>query len=417
MLPSRNKLGFERGITAVETAAPTNDLIGHDVSAWLAVLLTAHSSAPVTGSANLVGARIKVRVWRWRSYAADGVSTPSGQWFANEEITLALDGDTSVGPMELPLMTYNSERMYFQVIEFVAGAGGTLVAELALYSYGNPRGDAQGDVLITSADASAAADAIATGNAIDDCLAGDHVYSNLRGDFTAVVATTTTITLTNLPAWNSLNHIRIKAIGQKNPGTTDSYDFLYMRGQSQLEVSYAAGTITIDDPILVVGRDVAVWYEDVPRYQGDNIDDTYHLQVRDEAFTIATQSERVEETDPLDERNVPDILADATSVAEGATVDFYLDMANYRYLSIQWIPADVNFTLKVYTTDEDNGTVPASCDYSDVTNAWFGAASFTAAAFLEKDTPTAVKYVHIEVVRAGGGVGASTHKLYTRRLW
>ena len=133
-------------------------------------------------------------------------------------------------------------------------------------------------------------------------------------------------------------------------------------------------------------------------------------------YIWANQSNRTEEADPLDTRDVGDILADGTSVAEGATVDFYLDMAHFSALSIQWEPNDVNFTLKVYASNEDNGTAPNAANYVDVTNQWFGAASFTADAWLEQ-AGIQCKWVHIEVVRAGGGVGADTHELFTRRCY
>lgn len=133
-------------------------------------------------------------------------------------------------------------------------------------------------------------------------------------------------------------------------------------------------------------------------------------------YIWATQANRTEEDDPIDTRDVGDILADATSVDASTTVDFYLDLAHYHYLSIQWIPNDANFTLKVYASLKDNGTAPAAVDYEDVTNAWFGAASFTTRQLLERDTPLQVKWVHIEVARSGGA-GANTHKLYTRRCY
>ena len=133
-------------------------------------------------------------------------------------------------------------------------------------------------------------------------------------------------------------------------------------------------------------------------------------------FNWATQANRTEEDDPLDTRDVGEILADAADVDAGVTVDFHVDMAHMQHWSLQWIPNDVNFTLKVYASDEDNGTAPAACDYEDVTLAWFGAASFTARTFLVFDTNLQAKWLHIEVVRAGG-VGTDSHKLYTRKCY
>jgi hypothetical protein len=134
------------------------------------------------------------------------------------------------------------------------------------------------------------------------------------------------------------------------------------------------------------------------------------------SYIWANQADRVEEDDPLDTRDVGDILADGTSVAQATTVDFYLDMAHFKFLSIQWEPNDANFTMVIEASNEDNGTAPNAAEYIDVGVAWFGAATFTADVLLERDTAVQVKWVHIEITR-GAGVGAATHELFTRRCW
>ena len=134
-------------------------------------------------------------------------------------------------------------------------------------------------------------------------------------------------------------------------------------------------------------------------------------------YIWATQANRTEEDDPIDTRDVPDVSIDGGALAEGTTYHWYIDMAHMKFLSIHWDPADANNTVTIEASDQDDGTAPNACNYYDVGTLWFGAASWTAEFFHEADTPTQVKWVHIQLVRAGAPAGASTHDLFTRKCY
>jgi len=165
--------------------------------------------------------------------------------------------------------------------------------------------------------------------------------------------------------------------------------------------------------LLGAGRALSILPTAVANLDGSIIATDLYGRTMGAAFQLASESDRIEEINPLDTRDVPSILADGASVAGGATVDFYVPLSHMKGFSIQWEPNDEHFTLKVYATDEDNGTALSACNYVDVTNSWFGSATFTADAFLLFDTEMCAYGIHIEVVRADEG--PATHELFVRR--
>ena len=119
-------------------------------------------------------------------------------------------------------------------------------------------------------------------------------------------------------------------------------------------------------------------------------------------------------------------LSQTTSVAGGVSTDYYLDMDDFEYFSVQMYSTAGSYTktVKFYMTDQDDGTAPASCNYNDVTNSWFGAASFVAAAAVasdalspfERDTPLTCRYVKINVtVGAGANPADNQWVMYARK--
>ena len=434
LLPSGTKLGIERRVTDTDTdddSAPQQKNIAGswDVSDWQSVLVTVHPSVPLLGSGSIpADAQITLRVWRWRAFAANGEGRPDGQWFSDEDIVMSIAGIPAAGPMEWILATKNSERMYFQVVGWYwlppyVGAA----VEIGLYGLGEPRTSTSEGTPFSAGNnpESSASSVTATATASSLPFVQDAILSNLAGDFTVTYTSATQITCTGtfeISALTWMESVNVLLVGRKPTDAADETEFsYYIRGGNlDCSVSVTNATtfvITLEDNFFIATDEFAVFIEGPRhRYEVTGIDGYKRQRVRDEAFTVATQSNRIEEIDPLDQRYVPDILADATDVAQATTVDFYLDMAGYRYFTMQWTPADANFTLIVEATDEDNGTAPASCAYIDVTNAWFGAASFTASTFFVHDIPTIIKYLHIEVTRAGA-VGTAAHTLFTRRGW
>lgn len=136
--------------------------------------------------------------------------------------------------------------------------------------------------------------------------------------------------------------------------------------------------------------------------------------------TIATRSNRSEEIDPLDQKFLGETLCDVTNYNGPATFDYYFDMDGYRYFTLQGVhtPAAVDtLTMTVEATVQDDGTAPAACAYQDVTNALFGVANWVDTDFIAiVDTPVAFKYVHFQVVVAGGNDDADL-AAYVKRMF
>jgi len=176
-------------------------------------------------------------------------------------------------------------------------------------------------------------------------------------------------------------------------------------------VTNVAGNVT---GLLGMGRAISVLPTAVTALDASTLKTDLYGRMMLSSNQLASTSDRGEEINPLDTRDVPSILADGATVAENITTDFYVPMSHMKGLSIQWEPSDANFVLKVYSTNEDNGTALAACNYVDVTNAWFGAATFIADTFLLFDTEMCEYGIHIEVVRADS-VGDGTHELFVRR--
>ena len=428
-LPSFDtKLGRERQVTISTIAsnwpedAPTTNMQGWNISEWNAVLATIHPVVPLFNDTTMEDASVTLRVWRWRKAANQGTSDPTGQWFAEEEFTVALDGNmTRDESMERIFTTNVAEKIYLQIVGRSVGAvSSTLTIAICFYGIGPRRGETDGSVLVASNSSRPIIDAsIAAILSSGVSFEGDHIYSNYRDDFTATIATTSTVTLAALPAWITVTAPKIVAIGIKPNTGEEDWDFIYVRGSGDLKVSYAAGTITFDTPVLIANYEIGVWIEEIPRYQGSNIDATYHLKTRDEAFTVATRSERTEEIDPIDTKYVPDTVADVTNGAD-ATYDYFLDMATFRKLGLHLELASGTSTptVKIYGTLQDDGTAAASCIYQDIGSATFGAASWTTDAMLidNSEKLACYKYIKVEVVAAGGGADADW-TIYAKRLY
>lgn len=137
-------------------------------------------------------------------------------------------------------------------------------------------------------------------------------------------------------------------------------------------------------------------------------------------YDWSAQNVRMAETDPLSQHHVEETLASVSSQGT-ATTQYYFDMDGFRTFAVQIQDNPGAAGNNVYTFNaslQDDGTAPASVAYQDVTNAWFGATSFTATAFLERDTPVAVKYVRVTVARNNGAVAADgAWDLYLKKLY
>jgi len=114
--PSDRKLGEERLVTALDASNPTADTDGIDVSEWTFILRNVHPVTPDLSSPE-TGWYVVVRPWRYYKFANSGTDNPSGQWFADSDLNVSMDGDTNAtNPMSVTYPTLGSEKMYFQVV-------------------------------------------------------------------------------------------------------------------------------------------------------------------------------------------------------------------------------------------------------------------------------------------------------------
>jgi hypothetical protein len=137
-------------------------------------------------------------------------------------------------------------------------------------------------------------------------------------------------------------------------------------------------------------------------------------------YQAATNLIRVAEVDPLSEHHVEETLASVTNGTDD-TYYYYTDMDGFRDLALQLVldGGSGTVTVTVEATEQDDGTAPASCSYQDVTNAWFGAANFTASAILLNTNYSALiaKYVRVKVVANTGGADDGDWTIFGKRVF
>lgn len=146
------------------------------------------------------------------------------------------------------------------------------------------------------------------------------------------------------------------------------------------------------------------------------------MKVRDDAYDSLTQSNKTAEVNPLNMQYVGETLLDLTNIAQTTTAYAYLDMAGYRYFSLQGetsgaTPTDV-LTVTVEATNQDDGTAAASCTYQDVTTSLFGVASWVDTDFFGiVDTAGAFKYVRVKYNTSTGGGNDADLTVYAKRMY
>jgi hypothetical protein len=128
-------------------------------------------------------------------------------------------------------------------------------------------------------------------------------------------------------------------------------------------------------------------------------------------YTALTQSNRVEEIDPISQHYVSERLANVVNGAD-ATFDYYVDFAGYSrggfQLALDCVAGTVTATCAISL--DDTGAAPAAVAYEDVTLDFFGVASLVSAAAPATDVWlddtgafASAKYVRIRIVAATGG--------------
>jgi hypothetical protein len=139
-------------------------------------------------------------------------------------------------------------------------------------------------------------------------------------------------------------------------------------------------------------------------------------RIRLAAETIATGSIRTEEINPLDQRYTPGKVVH-TNIPADATTSDYIDMAGARKAAFQLdFAAALGVGVTFWITEQDDGTVAASCAYVNKGVEFFGAASFNADDVFVIDTDIPIKYIKINYDNTGGAATEDV-TLYYRLLW
>jgi len=101
------------------------------------------------------------------------------------------------------------------------------------------------------------------------------------------------------------------------------------------------------------------------------------------------------------------VAYDATNLAN-QTLNRYVDMAGRRWITIGYtVSGGGTKTLKIYASNQDDGTAESSVEYRDITNAYTGAASYTATTWVRTTQPIVAKWIKIEVVITGASSDAN----------
>ena len=323
--------------SVVDTTPPDQVESGIDVRDWLAVLVTANTHNPVVGSgaSAAVSASVKLRVWRWRKRATEGAGRPTGQWFADNSFTLALNGDIDASPMERIWLTQNSEKIHIEIEEITDASTNLVDFTLGIWGMGPKRGeDMTGieGVGLSSAIASAAA-----------------------GDLTSLVFAT-------------------------DP-TDDTTATLALVDAEYKVVTSHTGTHDVATGLpLSRGGSVATDYDQADVAHGDDVHDVATLDGKSifAGYNRPGDYNRQAEIDPLNMQFVNDKVAEVTNTA---TVDnsYYLDLNGFKRASLQLTLTAGSGTVvvKVWGTVEDDDPDLTARTYQDMTMKAYAAGSFS----------------------------------------
>jgi hypothetical protein len=230
--------------------------------------------------------------------------------------------------------------------------------------------------------------------------------SGTNADFTTAYTAATQLTLSSLPS-DITAFVADDIVTIVQVATSGAVTNTYTRDDATITMS---GNVITVAGATFAATDTFVVYTNVAKPSGGL------------SYTSATQSDRVEEIDPLSSHYVGETLLDLTNIAQTTTAYAYLDMAGYRNFSLQGetsgtTPTDV-LTVTVEATNQDDGTAQASCAYQDVTNALFGVASWVDTDFFAiADTPMTFKYVRVKYVTSTGGGNDCDLTVYAKRLY
>lgn len=151
---------------SVESTKPVDETYGFDVSEWLCVRICFHPVSPDINHGSLANGYVKVRPWRYRKTATEGLEHPTGVWFADTNFTFPLDGVTTTYPMEQSFNTAGAEKVHLQVIEVYDPGTDNPTYKFTVYGIG-PRYSEDPDAFESVSVSAAAAAAAAAGSNVN----------------------------------------------------------------------------------------------------------------------------------------------------------------------------------------------------------------------------------------------------------
>jgi hypothetical protein len=394
---------------------PTIRAHGVAVDRYTSVLASIHPSDPALSAAP-VGFSCVVRVWRFMSEARDGEAVGQGQWYSREELPFTLDGNAGVGgPMQWRLPTLQAEKMFLELIEVVnAPATWELVPSLTVLTYRdeNAADECYFESMSTPSEIMA--------STLDTLADNGSLYSTVKDAWAAsyVDATTISVLLDGNPL--GVDEQAIVAVTRKVPGDETEMD-IWIRGQG-LDWDYdnATGNLTLDGVALAATDILEVYWEGPQKATGVEgaeptaMDDSVYLaqsgakgvsalpdpvtagrmvqlladlygRLMSAAFTIATQSDRNEEVQPLNDKYITEgvDIDDITDNDDhywpseaGATMDSWKDWGVQLYV-IGGTAGDNNARIDVYLEVSSGMVISGDRYWDDASLAGYVVGSIT----------------------------------------
>ena len=139
------------------------------------------------------------------------------------------------------------------------------------------------------------------------------------------------------------------------------------------------------------------------------------------SYDAALDANRSSEVNPPDQKFMTERLLLATNLTTNTTSYKYINMNGYKHLGIHALtsgatPTDT-LTITIEASIQDDGTAPASCSYEDVTNDWFGVASWVDTDFLVTCSDLAVVWVRIKYVTSNDSGNDADLTLYVKKMY
>lgn len=219
-------------------------------------------------------------------------------------------------------------------------------------------------------------------------------------DGTVVYASASTLTVTGTPF--TIQNEDIVYIREVD--ATGNTAALFVNGAGGVHMEISSGTVTKSG-----GADFSA-------------NGVYELGFngQDKGYLPAFNANQVSAVNPAWSRSAYETVVDVTNETDG-TNNYYLDMDGFKRLDMQLIigAGSGSMTVTVEGTIQDDGTAASSCTYVDVTNAAYGAASFTASNVLNDaaEYMGGFKYVKIKSVSSTGGANDADLTVYAKRCY